>query len=90
MRRSLLPLLALIVPLAIALPASPASAAYKGKNGELAWESFASTYAGGPPPQETDTVETRARTLAVCDGTTGPLPCEFGAPSYSPTARASS
>lgn len=86
MRRHLLPLLTIVLPLAIALPASPASAAYKGKNGELAWESFASTdNGGGPPgPQASDTVETRARTLAVCDGASGPLPCEFGAPSYSP------
>ncbi len=89
MRRHLLPLLALVVSVAIAVPASPASAAYKGKNGELAWESFAGTdNGGGPPgPQETDTVETRARTLAVCDGTSAPLPCEFGAPSYSPSGQ---
>jgi Tol biopolymer transport system component len=89
MRRRLIAVLATLVPLAVALQAAPASATYKGKNGELAWESFASTDNGvGPPgPQETDTVETRARTLAVCDGTSGPLPCEFGAPSYSPDGR---
>ena len=86
MRRRLIALLVILVPLAVAVQAAPASATYKGKNGELAWESFAGTdNGGGPPgPQETDTVETRARTLAVCDGTSGSLPCEFGAPSYSP------
>ncbi len=90
MRRRLIALLATLVPLAVAFQAAPASATYKGKNGELAWESFSSTdNGGGPPgPQETDTVETRARTLAVCDGTSGPLPCEFGAPSYSPDGQA--
>ena len=85
-RRLLVALLATLVPLAVAFQATPASATYKGKNGELAWESFAGTdNGGGPPgPQETDTIETRARTLAVCNGTSRPLPCEFGAPSYSP------
>ncbi len=86
MPRRLTALLAILVPLAVAVQAAPASATYKGKNGELALESFAGTdNGGGPPgPQETDTIETRARTLAVCDGSSGPLPCEFGAPSYSP------
>ena len=90
-RRRLVALLATLVPLAVAFQATPASATYKGRNGELAWESFAGTdNGGGPPgPQETDTVETRARTLAVCDGTSGPLPCEFGAPSYSPDGQSS-
>lgn len=86
MRRRLIALLVILVALAVAVQAAPASATDKGKNGELAWESFAgSDNGGGPPgPQETDTVETRARTLAVCDGTSSSLPCEFGAPSYSP------
>jgi WD40 repeat protein len=81
-------LLATIASLVAVLPAASASAAYRGKNGELAWESFASTDDGGPPPpQETDAIETRSRTLAYCDGTSGPLPCEFGPPSYSPDGR---
>jgi hypothetical protein len=92
MRRRLLPLLTIVLPLAIALPASPASAAYKGKNGELAWESFASTdYGGGPPGPRRATPSRLARGRSPCAKVRARPSPVSSAPRATPrTARASS
>jgi WD40 repeat protein len=59
-----------------------ARAAYPGGNGAIAWSVFqaggASRVAGFAA------VQTPAATLANCDRSSSPLPCVFGAPSYSP------
>ena len=70
--------------------AGAARATYPGGNGQLAFEAFdAQDDGSGAPYTERDAVETRSITITSCDNgqsgqSTGPLPCDFGAPSYSP------
>jgi hypothetical protein len=73
----------------LAFTGGVARAAYPGQNGLLTFESFNSQDTeGGPPDMETDAIGTASTTITECDNNTGPLPCDFGAPSYSPDGAA--
>ena len=77
-----------IVTAAVLLLAGAARAAYPGKNGAIAYEEFASDdNGGGPYFTASEGIYVSSRPLTVCDNSSGPLTCLFGAPSYSADGR---